>query len=77
MSPLELWLGIEATVNRTGSEYQDQMVLSGVQDRLSDLERIASTGARRVRFPVLWERVAPHSLEEMDWTWTDSRLHRL
>jgi len=77
MSPLELWLGIEATVNRTGNDYQDQMVLSGVQDRISDLERMVSTGARRVRFPVLWERVAPNSLEEMDWTWTDSRLNGL
>ena len=77
MLPLELWLGIEGTVNRTGNDYQDQMVLSGVHQRLSDLERVASTGARRVRFPVLWERVAPHSPEEMDWDWTDSRLSGL
>jgi len=77
MFPLELWLGIEATVNRTDSEYQDQMVLSSVHERMGDLERIASTGAKRVRFPVLWERVAPDSLEDLDWGWTDSRLRGL
>ena len=32
---------------------------------------------RTVRYPVLWERVAPHGLAEADWSWPDARLGRL
>jgi dTDP-4-dehydrorhamnose reductase len=30
-----------------------------------------------LRYPVLWERVAPWSLECPDWSWSDERLQRL
>lgn len=77
MSELELWVGIEATVNRVGERYLDQMEQSGVARRVDDLDRIASLGARSLRFPVLWERVAPDSLDRFDWAWSDERLARL
>src|ERR671916_420912 len=56
---LELWGGIECTVNRVGDRYCDQVVLTGHEHRLDDLDRFADLGLRTLRYPVLWERVVP------------------
>jgi dTDP-4-dehydrorhamnose reductase len=76
-APLELWAGLECTVNRVRDEYLDQLALSGHDQRPSDLDLLAEVGARAVRYPVLWERVAPHGPERADWRWPDERLARL
>ncbi|HEU4622831.1 MAG TPA: family 1 glycosylhydrolase [Burkholderiaceae bacterium] len=76
-SPIALWIGPEPTVNRVGDRYFDQLEATGFAHRLDDIDRLASLGAERVRFPVLWERAAPHGGEAFDWRWTDSRLKRL
>ena len=75
--PLEVWAGVECTVNRVGDDYFDQLARSGHADRADDLDRLAALGVRAVRYPVLWERVAPHGLRRADWSWTDRRLARL
>jgi dTDP-4-dehydrorhamnose reductase len=75
--PLEIWGGIECTVNRVRDQYMDQLVDNGHQYRIEDLDMIASLGINTLRYPVLWERVAPDSLENPDWEWTDERLNRL
>jgi dTDP-4-dehydrorhamnose reductase len=77
MQPLELWGGAECTVNRVGDQFRDQLVETGHQDRLEDLERIATLGATALRFPMLWERVCPDEPTHCDWAWTDSRLARM
>jgi dTDP-4-dehydrorhamnose reductase len=74
---LELWGGIECTVNRVGDRYFDQVVRSGHHDRFSDLELIAGLGVRALRYPVLWERIVPNHPDDPDWTWTDERLPAL
>jgi dTDP-4-dehydrorhamnose reductase len=74
---IELWGGVECTVNRVGDEYIDQLEMSGHATRLSDLELIASLGIRTLRYPVLWERIAPAGLKTADWSWADERLGRL
>ncbi|HET9629669.1 MAG TPA: family 1 glycosylhydrolase, partial [Novosphingobium sp.] len=74
---LELWGGVECTVNRTGDCYQDQMRLTGHHDRAEDIDRLASLGIAALRFPMLWERVAPDSPAQCDWQWCDDRLARL
>lgn len=74
---LELWGGVECTVNRIEGEFFDQVERTGHDRRRSDLDLIASLGVRAVRYPVLWERVAPDGLESADWSWTDDRLDRL
>jgi dTDP-4-dehydrorhamnose reductase len=76
-SPLELWGGHECTVNRVGDAWRDQTALSGHDLRLSDLDAFAALGVRRLRYPVLWERVAPEAPDRLDWTWSDARLQRL
>lgn len=76
-TPLEAWAGVECTVNRVGDAYYDQSVRTGHHDRLADLDLIASLGVTRLRYPVIWERVAPGELADADWSWTDARLTRL
>ena len=74
---LALWGGIECTVNRVGDVYQDQVRRSGHHDRSDDLDLLADLGIRTLRYPVLWERTAPNSADELDWQWPDERLNRL
>lgn len=74
---LELWAGAECTVNRVGDKYRDQVEQSGFSSRLDDLDRFASLGVRRIRFPLLWERTAPESPDLPNWQWADTRLGRL
>jgi dTDP-4-dehydrorhamnose reductase len=75
--PPELWGGVECTVNRIGDKYFDQLERSGHAGRLDDLDRFASLGIRTLRYPILWERVAPDGVSQADWTWADQRLARL
>ncbi|WP_119155513.1 family 1 glycosylhydrolase [Caldimonas tepidiphila] len=72
----ELWVGIEPTVSRVGDAYMDQIELSGFAQRLDDLDRLASLGAKRMRFPLLWERTSPQP-GRYDWDWADGRLARM
>jgi dTDP-4-dehydrorhamnose reductase len=74
---MELWGGIECTVNRVRDRFFDQVRRSGHHDRTADLDAIARLGIRRLRYPVLWERVAPEGLASADWRWTDERLSML
>ena len=76
-TPMDLWGGIECTVNRVGDRYQDQLVRNGHHDRVSDLNMLAELGLRTLRYPLLWERTAPGKIDEPDWRWADERLPRL
>lgn len=75
--PLELWGGVECTVNRVGDRYFDQLRWSGHADRLDDLSAIAELGIKRLRFPALWERASPKHDEQVDLSWTALRLEEL
>jgi dTDP-4-dehydrorhamnose reductase len=74
---LELWAGVECTVNRVHDRFHDQLILSGHHQRGDDLDRLAALGVRRLRFPILWERTAPCGIERADWSWSDARMGRL
>jgi len=73
----EVWGGIEGTVNRVGDRYFDQMKRSGHWTRIEDLDTIAALGIKAIRYPVLWEQIAPLGPHRADWTWPDARLARL
>jgi dTDP-4-dehydrorhamnose reductase len=45
--------------------------------RGEDLNLFAEVGLRTLRFPILWETLAPDSLDQIDWAWADERLTRL
>lgn len=75
---VEIWGGIECTVNRLGDRYYDQVALTGHADRtIADLERFAELGIRTLRYPVLWERIAPDSIEQTDWFQADLALSKM
>ncbi len=77
LPPLELWGGIECTVNRIHDQYFDQLKRNGHETRISDLDLFAALGIQAIRYPVLWEKIAPSGLEQADWSWPDQRLARL
>ena len=74
---MEVWGGVECTVNRVGDQWFDQVRLSGHEHRTDDLERFAALGISALRYPVLWERVAPTSLDTPEFSWSDERIGRL
>ena len=76
----EVWGGVECTVNRVGDRYFDQLERGGHAHRISDLRLFADLGIKALRYPVLWERIAPDAIEQIadaDWGWADERLCRL
>ncbi|XHX79062.1 MAG: family 1 glycosylhydrolase [Stenomitos frigidus ULC029] len=74
LPPLELWGGIECTVNRVGDRYFEQLERNGHATRIEDLDRFAALGIQAIRYPILWEQIAPDGLERADWSWADERL---
>jgi dTDP-4-dehydrorhamnose reductase len=74
---MELWGGIECTLNRVGGKYFDQLARNGHYARGDDLDRIAALGIRTLRYPLLWERAATASPTDFDWSFADERLPRL
>jgi dTDP-4-dehydrorhamnose reductase len=73
---MEIWGGIECTVNRVGDRYLDQVRRTGHDVRLDDLERFAELGITAIRYPILWERNADPAADE-SFAWSDVRLARL
>jgi dTDP-4-dehydrorhamnose reductase len=74
---VELWGGVECTRNRVGDRYFDQIESTGHAARSDDLELFARLGLRTLRYPVLWEVVAPRGLDSADWRFVDLRLGRM
>jgi dTDP-4-dehydrorhamnose reductase len=73
-STLQLWGGLECTVNRVGDRYFSQLERNGHIQRRDDLERFQSLGIRAIRYPILWERTAPNGPAQANWQWADERL---
>ena len=74
--PLELWGGVECTVNRVGDHFHDQVRASGHHHRLADIDLLAALGLKALRYPVLWERTEP-APGRRGFAWADLRLERL
>jgi dTDP-4-dehydrorhamnose reductase len=77
MSTIELWGGLECTINRVGDRFCDQLARCGHYARLDDLDALAALGIRTLRYPALWEGIAPHGVADADWRWCDAALARL
>jgi len=75
--PLELWGGVECSVVRIGDEYRNQVVETGHSARFDDLDAMIGLGVKAVRYPILWETVAPETPTELDFSWHDKRLEHL
>ncbi len=75
--PLELWAGVECSMVRVGDSYRNQAQETGHADRIEDLDLLAGLGVKTLRYPIIWESIAPDDPEVCDWRWTDARLNRL
>jgi dTDP-4-dehydrorhamnose reductase len=75
--PPELWGGVECTIVRLGDEHRDQTAETGHLQRAQDIDLIAGLGIRTVRYPILWEAIAPEDPDKLDFGWTDERLAML
>lgn len=73
----ELWGGIECTVARVHDTVRDQARETGHWEREQDLDQIAALGIRTLRYPVLWETIAPNAPGQCDWRWHDRRLAKM
>jgi dTDP-4-dehydrorhamnose reductase len=73
---VELWGGIECTVNRVGERCFDQLKRGGHFSRVNDIDLIADLGVKAVRLPILWEH-AQSDPETIDLSWSSKRVQRL
>jgi dTDP-4-dehydrorhamnose reductase len=72
--PLELWGGVECTIARVGDSWRDQSAETGHRDRAVDIDLIHDLGIGTLRYPILWESIAPDRPDRLDFSWTDERL---
>lgn len=74
---LELWAGPECTIVRIGDEYRDQAQETGHATRSGDIAAMADLGVTAVRYPILWESIAPDNPDRFDFSLADERLAML
>src|SRR3954468_17240829 len=77
MKALEIWGGLECTINRVNDNYFDQCDRTGHWQRANDLERISSLGVKKLRYPVLWEKVCAGGEQLYDWSHLGERLETI
>jgi dTDP-4-dehydrorhamnose reductase len=65
IADMQLWGGLECTVNRVNDEWMDQLERCGHYDRPSDFERIADLGFKTLRYGLHWERFCRHNSLEI------------
>lgn len=73
----ELWAGIECTINRVSNQFHKQLERNGHLYRSSDIALFAGLGIKKIRYPVLWEQIAPDDSSAADWSWADKQLQLL
>lgn len=76
-SDVEVWAGIECTINRVRDSYFDQLNYADHYKRQSDLDLFADLGIKKIRYPILWERHKPQADTNISWDATDRSLNRL
>ena len=74
---MELWGGIECTINRVQDVYLDQSDYSGHYTRTGDIELFAGLGIKKLRYPVLWEKHEPEAGITINWTETQAKLQSI
>lgn len=74
---MEVWGGIECTINRVYDTYFDQLSYSGHYDREDDLALFKDLGIKKIRYPILWEKHQPNQTEDINWLETEKKLNRL
>lgn len=63
---MEVWGGIECTINRVSDHYFDQLEYQGHFHRREDLQMLVDLGIKKIRYPILWEK---HRAVDQDAEW--------
>lgn len=64
----EIWGGLECSFNRVKDLYMDQLHFCEHYRRTAaDIECIAALGIKKIRYPVIWERLRPRPGDIIDW----------
>ena len=74
---LEIWGGVECTINRVGDNFRDQLDYTGHYTRENDIDLFAGLGFKAFRFPIIWEKHQPARDAVIDWNWTEKQLTKL
>ncbi|GAC1660875.1 MAG: hypothetical protein NVS9B7_28720 [Flavisolibacter sp.] len=74
---LEIWGGLESTINRVNDNYFDQLQYAGHYDRVTDIDAIINLGIKKIRFPILWEKHQPSLNRPIDWSRVQIQLEKL
>lgn len=74
---VEVWGGIECTINRVRDVYFDQLEQSGHWHREGDIALFAGLGLKKIRYPILWEHHQPDINQAINWTATSEKLAEL
>jgi dTDP-4-dehydrorhamnose reductase len=74
---IEYWGGIECSINRVRDEYYDQLDFTGHYHRTDDIERLASLGISRLRYPLLWEIHQQDYQGEVNLKWAQRQMERI
>ncbi len=74
---VEMWAGVECTLNRVGDRTSDQDIENGHDQRLSDLQLFADLGIQKIRYPGLWEKATTSNSAQFDWSLHDERMGEL
>src|SRR5947209_1066112 len=74
---IEVWGGLECSVNRVKNDFFDQLDYSGHYNRENDIKIFAQLGFKKIRYPLLWEKHQPQQDTVIDWTGTESKLNEL
>lgn len=74
---LEIWGGLECTINRVEERFVDQLHYSNHYNREEDIDLIAGTGIKMLRYPILWEFHQPELSTDINWEWTQKQLLKI
>lgn len=74
---MEIWGGIECTINRVGDNYFNQLDFQGHYDRQGDLKLLADLGIKKIRYPILWEKHQRMPNQQPEWTEIEGNLNYL
>ena len=69
---MEIWGGIECSINRVEDQYFSQLCHQGFYDRQEDLELLVALGIKKIRYPILWEK---HQEKEDQVNWHNTEVH--
>ncbi len=74
---LELWGGLECTINRIKDKYFDQLEYAGYYTRKNDIDTIAELDVKAFRYPILWEKHQPQKNRSINFNRAENDLKKL